>query len=308
MAGYLDLLDPQGCRRQRRLPGAAGQPAAAGQQGGRQPRRLPPARGWLTGDGCPAAAGPGRGRVRHEQAGSPTPPGCSRTPPVCPPVRRGGRARRKLQPCSTRSYGAGALEAYAEKPRVDVAGCASGCALHLTMTATMNFEPNSRRTRRGLPALVDQALADGVDVTLRHLPVPGRLDHAERAAAARLAARRPGIIRSAATAPRTRRSGQRVGLILLLPPGRGDSTVATGCPSTGTTITVSGVTKAVMDPVVGRTVAEVARGLRAARRPGVLRRAAGRRPRGVHDPAARRRRGETGGRSWPTRGTAAVAT
>ncbi|WP_129789930.1 N-acyl-D-amino-acid deacylase family protein [Promicromonospora panici] len=68
-----------------------------------------------------------------------------------------------------RSYGAGALAAYAEM--VDVA-TRSGCALHLTH-ATMNF-PENRGRAGELLALVDRALADGVDVTLDSYPyLPG---------------------------------------------------------------------------------------------------------------------------------------
>ncbi|MFE7404934.1 amidohydrolase family protein [Isoptericola sp. NPDC057559] len=69
----------------------------------------------------------------------------------------------------TRSYGKGALEAYAEM--VDLAR-ATGCALHLTH-ATMNFAPNKGRAGDFL-ALVDRALDDGVDVTLDTYPyLPG---------------------------------------------------------------------------------------------------------------------------------------
>ncbi|GAB3466984.1 D-aminoacylase [Kineococcus endophyticus] len=68
-----------------------------------------------------------------------------------------------------RSYGRGALEAYAEV--VEVAR-RSGVALHLTH-ATMNFAVNAGRAGEFL-ALVDAALADGVDVTLDTYPyLPG---------------------------------------------------------------------------------------------------------------------------------------
>ncbi|WP_432514527.1 N-acyl-D-amino-acid deacylase family protein [Kineococcus sp. SYSU DK001] len=68
-----------------------------------------------------------------------------------------------------RSYGAGALEAYAEV--VEVAR-RSGCALHLTH-ATMNFAPNAGRAGEFLD-LVDSACAAGVDVTLDTYPyLPG---------------------------------------------------------------------------------------------------------------------------------------
>jgi N-acyl-D-amino-acid deacylase len=68
-----------------------------------------------------------------------------------------------------RSYGKGALEAYAEM--VDVAR-RSGCALHLTH-AVMNFAPNAGRGK-DLVALIDEALAAGVDVTTDTYPyLPG---------------------------------------------------------------------------------------------------------------------------------------
>ncbi|WP_328990851.1 D-aminoacylase [Kribbella sp. NBC_01245] len=68
-----------------------------------------------------------------------------------------------------RSYGKGAVEAYAEM--VEVARL-SGCALHLTH-ATMNFEPN--RGRAGdLLALIDEGLAAGIDITTDTYPyLPG---------------------------------------------------------------------------------------------------------------------------------------
>ena len=68
-----------------------------------------------------------------------------------------------------RSYGAGALDAYAEM--VDLAR-RTGCALHLAH-ATMNFAPNKGRAQELLD-LVDRALEDGVDVTLDTYPyTPG---------------------------------------------------------------------------------------------------------------------------------------
>ncbi|MFE5307407.1 amidohydrolase family protein [Isoptericola sp. NPDC056605] len=68
-----------------------------------------------------------------------------------------------------RSYGKGALEAYAEM--IDLAR-ATGCALHLTH-ATMNFKPNKGRAGE-LLALIDTALDDGVDITLDTYPyLPG---------------------------------------------------------------------------------------------------------------------------------------
>ncbi|NNH75301.1 D-aminoacylase [Nocardia uniformis] len=69
----------------------------------------------------------------------------------------------------TRSYGAGALDAYAE-----MIGLArsTGCAVHLTH-ATMNFGENRGRAPQLLD-LVDAALADGCDISLDTYPyLPG---------------------------------------------------------------------------------------------------------------------------------------
>ncbi len=69
----------------------------------------------------------------------------------------------------TRSYGGGALDAYREA--LDI-GRRTGCPIHLTH-ATMNFAPNRGRAAE-LLALVDEALDDGVDVTLDTYPyLPG---------------------------------------------------------------------------------------------------------------------------------------
>ncbi|MFI9511067.1 amidohydrolase family protein [Nocardia sp. NPDC052566] len=69
----------------------------------------------------------------------------------------------------TRSYGKGALEAYAEM--IELAR-RTGCALHLTH-ATMNFGVNRGRAPEFL-ALVDAARADGSDITLDTYPyLPG---------------------------------------------------------------------------------------------------------------------------------------
>ncbi|MER8182789.1 D-aminoacylase [Kitasatospora sp. NPDC094015] len=69
----------------------------------------------------------------------------------------------------TRSYGAGALAAYAEMIEVSRR---SGAPLHLTH-ATMNFGVNRGRAGEFL-ALVDAALADGLDLTLDSYPyLPG---------------------------------------------------------------------------------------------------------------------------------------
>ncbi|MEU9132901.1 D-aminoacylase [Kitasatospora sp. NPDC048540] len=69
----------------------------------------------------------------------------------------------------TRSYGAGALAAYAEMIEVSRR---SGAPLHLTH-ATMNFGVNAGRAEEFL-ALVDAALADGLDISMDSYPyLPG---------------------------------------------------------------------------------------------------------------------------------------
>ncbi len=68
-----------------------------------------------------------------------------------------------------RSYGKGALEAYAEMIELSRA---TGCPLHLAH-ATMNFAVNKGRAGE-LLAMIDDALADGVDITLDTYPyLPG---------------------------------------------------------------------------------------------------------------------------------------
>lgn len=68
-----------------------------------------------------------------------------------------------------RSYGAGALAAYAEMIEVSKK---SGCPLHLAH-ATMNFGPNEGRAG-DLLSLLDSAIADGGDITLDSYPyLPG---------------------------------------------------------------------------------------------------------------------------------------
>ncbi|WP_347039006.1 amidohydrolase family protein [Glutamicibacter halophytocola] len=68
-----------------------------------------------------------------------------------------------------RSYGKGALEAYAEMIELSRG---SGCALHLAH-ATMNFAENKGRAPE-LLELIDKALDEGVDITLDSYPyLPG---------------------------------------------------------------------------------------------------------------------------------------
>ena len=69
----------------------------------------------------------------------------------------------------TRSYGKGALKAYAEM--IELAK-QTGVRLHLTH-ATMNYEENAGRANE-LITMIDQAIAEGVDITLDTYPyLPG---------------------------------------------------------------------------------------------------------------------------------------
>ncbi|MFD7032177.1 amidohydrolase family protein [Streptomyces sp. NPDC059917] len=145
-----------------------------------------------------------------------------------------------------RSYGAGALEGYAEM--VEIAR-RSGCALHLTH-ATMNFGVNEGRAGE-LLALVDAALAEGVDLTLDSYPyLPGSTTLS-------------ALLPSWAT-----EGGPDATLARLDAPDdreriRGDveERGSDGCHGVVTdwaTIQISGVQQQRLAPLVGRTVAEIA--------------------------------------------------
>ncbi|MFJ4690012.1 amidohydrolase family protein [Streptomyces sp. NPDC088766] len=145
-----------------------------------------------------------------------------------------------------RSYGAGALEAYAET--VELARQA-GCALHLAH-ATMNFGVNEGRASE-LLALLDEALAAGADITLDTYPYT--------AGCTTLAALLPGwageggpgeILRRLTdeeSAERIRHDLETVG-----------SDGCHGVPVDWGTVEISGVGSAALDAYVGRTVRESA--------------------------------------------------
>ncbi|MEV0178094.1 D-aminoacylase [Streptomyces sp. NPDC050625] len=145
-----------------------------------------------------------------------------------------------------RSYGAGALEAYAEM--VELARQA-GCPLHLTH-ATMNFGVNEGRAPE-LLALLDDALAAGADISLDTYPyTPGCTTLAAllpswageggpEAVLARLA--------DEAAAERIRHHLEAVG-----------SDGCHGVPVDWDTIEISGVTDPALGEYVGRTVEESA--------------------------------------------------
>ncbi|MDQ0959491.1 N-acyl-D-amino-acid deacylase [Streptomyces sp. B4I13] len=141
-----------------------------------------------------------------------------------------------------RSYGAGALEAYAEM--VELAGKA-GCGLHLAH-ATMNFGVNEGRAPE-LLALLDEALDAGADITLDSYPyTPG---------CTTLAALLPSWAAEGGPAELLRRladdeSAERVRHDL-------EVTGADGChgvPVDWATIEISGVANPALGDFVGRTV------------------------------------------------------
>ena len=146
----------------------------------------------------------------------------------------------------TRSYGGAALDAYREA--LDI-GRRTGCPIHLTH-ATMNFPPNRGRAA-DLLALVDEAIADGVDVTLDTYPyLPG---------ATTLSALLPS---------RLSESGDLLGTIRALDAaGREEVRVEMediGCDgfhgerADWTAIQIAGTGSDALGDLVGRTVAEIA--------------------------------------------------
>ncbi len=145
-----------------------------------------------------------------------------------------------------RSYGKGALGAYAEMVRV---ARDAGCALHLTH-ATMNFAPNRGRAGE-LLALVDAAVADGVDISLDTYPyLPG---------ATTLSAILPGWSSSGGAEATLARLADPAALARI----RQDVEVngSDGCHgmvAEWDTIEISGTVTAELDAYVGRTLAAIA--------------------------------------------------
>ncbi|MEU9045400.1 MULTISPECIES: D-aminoacylase [unclassified Kitasatospora] len=149
-----------------------------------------------------------------------------------------------------RSYGEGALEGYAEMVEISRR---SGCGLHLTH-ATMNFGVNRGRAGE-LLELVDEALADGVDLTLDSYPyLPGSTT---------LAALLPSWATEGGQAPTLARLSDpaQCARIRYEMEEKGSD----GCHGVVTdwaTVQISGVRSAELAPAVGRTVAELADGER----------------------------------------------
>ncbi|GAA3613253.1 N-acyl-D-amino-acid deacylase family protein [Microlunatus ginsengisoli] len=145
-----------------------------------------------------------------------------------------------------RSYGVGALAAYAEMIEV----CRrAGCALHLTH-ATMNFEPNRGRAGE-LLAMIDDALDGGADITLDSYPYL------------------PGSTTLAALLPSWAAAGGPDALLARLGDAAARARIADaldrvgsdgchGCVVDWSTIQISGVARPELSAAVGRSVAELA--------------------------------------------------
>ena len=146
----------------------------------------------------------------------------------------------------TRSYGGGALEAYREA--LDI-GRRTGCPVHLTH-ATMNFAPNRGRADE-LLALIDEAIADGVDVTLDTYPyLPGATTLAALLPS-RLAAT-GDLLRALSDLDAAGREALRVELEEIGCDG------FHGEKADWTQIQISGTASPALADLVGRTVAEIA--------------------------------------------------
>jgi N-acyl-D-amino-acid deacylase len=145
-----------------------------------------------------------------------------------------------------RSYGAGALQAYAEM--VDLA-TRSGCALHLAH-ATLNFGPNKGRAPE-LLALLDTATAAGVDISLDTYPyLPG---------ATTLSAILPSWASAGSVEATIARLTDPAALVRIRE--HLEVTGSDGCHGVTAewhTIEISGVRNPALDQYVGRTVAEIA--------------------------------------------------
>ncbi|WP_223693220.1 N-acyl-D-amino-acid deacylase family protein [Leifsonia poae] len=145
-----------------------------------------------------------------------------------------------------RSYGAGALAAYAEM--LDVAAQA-GCALHLTH-ATMNFAVNRGRASE-LVALIDGGLAAGLDITIDTYPY--------LSGSTTLSALLPGWASAGgpeATLARLRDPADRARIAYEL-----EVTGSDGChgvPVEWGTVEIAGVLDPALLPAVGHTIAALA--------------------------------------------------
>ncbi|MCU1640051.1 MAG: N-acyl-D-amino-acid deacylase [Nocardia sp.] len=146
----------------------------------------------------------------------------------------------------TRSYGAGALEAYAEMIELSRR---TGCALHLTH-ATMNFGVNRGRAPEFL-AMVDAALADGCDISLDTYPyLPGSTTLSALLPSWAMSGGPDAALERIADLPTRLRIVADVNV--------NGSDGCHGVAVEWETIQISGVANRALDGYVGRTVSEIA--------------------------------------------------
>lgn len=147
-----------------------------------------------------------------------------------------------------RSYGAGAVAAYEEMIEVSRA---AGCALHLTH-ATMNFEPNKGRAG-DLLQLIDEALDDGVDITLDSYPyLPGSTTLSAILPSWATTGGSDELLRRLQDSATRDRIGYEIEQV--------GTDGCHGCVTDWRTIQISGVANPALADRVGRTVAEIAQG------------------------------------------------
>jgi N-acyl-D-amino-acid deacylase len=145
-----------------------------------------------------------------------------------------------------RSYGAGALEAYAEMIMV---ARRSGCALHLTH-ATLNFGVNAGRAGE-LLTMMDDALAEGLDLSLDSYPYLSGCTSLVALLPRWATVGGPEMIMERLAVPEDR---ARIGHALEVEGSEG----CHGCPVDWSTIEISGVGDSSLSDAVGRTVAQLA--------------------------------------------------
>jgi N-acyl-D-amino-acid deacylase len=145
-----------------------------------------------------------------------------------------------------RSYGRGALAAYAEMIMI---AQRSGCAVHLTHT-TLNFGVNAGRAEE-LLTMIDAALADGVDVTLDSYPYLAGSTSLVALLPRWATVGGPDLIMERLAEVGTR---GRLAYALEVEGSEG----CHGCPVDWTTVEISGVGDPALSWTVGRTIAQLA--------------------------------------------------
>jgi N-acyl-D-amino-acid deacylase len=145
-----------------------------------------------------------------------------------------------------RSYGRGALAAYAEMIMI---AQRSGCAVHLTH-ATLNFGVNAGRAEE-LLTMIDAALADGVDVTLDSYPYLAGSTSLVALLPRWATVGGPDLIMERLAEVGTR---GRLAYALEVEGSEG----CHGCPVDWTTVAISGVGDPALSWTVGRTIAQLA--------------------------------------------------